>query len=119
MQSKQHEYTDDLKYVDNQGHFIIFQWKSESKICHLWSNLIIFIALICFCLFSEASLLEAGQQKALLSGEEADGDEAAAAAASITQQQTEPPKKESSSEGILMLQVSYKDLTVSCDQNSN
>ena len=44
MQSSQYEYTDDLKYVDNQGHFIIL-WgnKLESKFL---SSLVLVLLLI-------------------------------------------------------------------------
>ncbi len=46
MQINQYKYTDDLKYGDNRGHFIILCWKKWiSKIFHLRSNLVV-IALI-------------------------------------------------------------------------
>ena len=36
MQSNQYKYTEDLKYGDNQGHFIILWWKKvKSKIFNL------------------------------------------------------------------------------------
>ena len=48
MQSNQYEDTEDLKYGDNHGHFIIFRIKKEkSKIFHLWSNLIVLILHFC------------------------------------------------------------------------
>ncbi len=40
-QSNQHEYTDSLKYGNNQSHFIIFDGKSEKQNFDLSSHLVV------------------------------------------------------------------------------